>query len=623
MKANVSSTLMLGMIGGLLAACGGNSGNAGSADSASGAFDGSAKKMVRAVKASAATCNYVTWTAGVNYPVGTVVLYPANGNYYLEVAAGTNGSDATNPTISTYYWQPTTCAAAPAPTPTPTPCNAVTWTAGVDYPVGTVVLYPANGLNYKEVAAGTNGSDATDPTISTYYWQPAACSASPAPTPTPTPTPGGIQSGALYTLVNPNSGRALDVYGAATGDGTQVDIWDVNGTAAQKWQVNQNSDGTYTLVNPNSGKALDVYSASTADGAKIDIWDVNGTAAQKWKFNSNSDGTYTLVNPNSGKALDVYGAATGDGTLVDIWDLNGTVAQKWQLNPATSTPTPTPTPAPTGRIVGGYYPTWVSSPQRLTSVNAAYNLIYLFAATTAAPGGNAGTGAVGFNLPADTNGAATHWAADIQAARTTQHRKIILSVGGAGYGMAFPNRAYSQTFLNSIQSLYNAWGGFDGLDWNTFEGTTNANVSEMIWVSQQLKASHPGFIISAPPAPWNTTDQSLCVSMLAAGALDYCAPQYYDGPSLADPAWIASNVDTWMTLIPPKNFVFGFGIDPNLANYETIAVGESVWKNVSAKYPAIGGAFDWQINEDLLNGSPFATQLAPLVNPSGAPAYVP
>ena len=527
MKANVSSTLTLGMIGGLLAACGGNSGNAGSADSASGAFDGSAKKMVRAVKASAATCNYVTWTAGVNYPVGTVVLYPANGLYYKEVAAGTNGSDATNPTISTYYWQPTSCAAAPAPTPTPTPCNAVTWTAGTDYPVGTVVLYPANGLYYKEVAAGTNGSDATDPTISTYYWQPTTCSASPAPT--PTPTPGGIQSGALYTLVNPNSGKALDVYGAATGDGTQVDIWDVNGT----------------------------------------------------------------------------------------------VAQKWQLNPATSTPTPTPTPAPTGRIVGGYYPTWVSSPQRLTSVNAAYNLIYLFAATTAAPGGNAGTGAVGFNLPADTNGAATHWAADIQAARTTQHRKIILSVGGAGYGMAFPNRAYSQTFLNSIQSLYNAWGGFDGLDWNTFEGTTNANVSEMIWVSQQLKASHPGFIISAPPAPWNTTDQSLCVSMLAAGALDYCAPQYYDGPSLADPAWIASNVDTWMTLIPPKNFVFGFGIDPNLANYETIAVGESVWKNVSAKYPAIGGAFDWQINEDLLNGSPFATQLAPLVNPSGAPAYVP
>jgi hypothetical protein len=137
----------------------------------------------------------------------------------------------------------------------------------------------------------------------------------------------------------------------------------------------------------------------------------------------------------------------------------------------------------------------------------------------------------------------------------------------------------------------------------------------MIWVSQQLKAKHPGFIVSAPPAPWNTNDQQLCVAMLQAGALDYCAPQYYDGPNLADPAWILPNVDVWMGLIPQKNFVFGFGIDPNLNNYETIAVGLSVWKSVAAKYPSMGGAFDWQINEDLLNGSPFANQLAPLVNP--------
>jgi hypothetical protein len=66
-----------------------------------------------------------------------------------------------------------------------------------------------------------------------------------------------------------------------------------------------------------------------------------------------------------------------------------------------------------------------------------------------------------------------------------------------------------------------------------------------------------------------------------------------------------------------------YGIDPNLNNYETIAVGLSVWQSISAKYPSIGGAFDWQINEDLLNGGPFAEQLAPLVNPGGAPANVP
>jgi hypothetical protein len=52
-------------------------------------------------------------------------------------------------------------------------------------------------------------------------------------------------------------------------------------------------------------------------------------------------------------------------------------------------------------------------------------------------------------------------------------------------------------------------------------------------------------------------------------------------------------------------------------------VGVSVWQSIVAKYPSIGGGFDWQINEDLLNGAPFAGQLAPLVNPGGAPANVP
>ena len=142
-------------------------------------------------------CSYSTWTSGVDYYKGTVVKYPANGNFYLEVNNGTNGSDGTDPTISTWYWQPTSCSGSPSPTPTPAPtptptpgCSYSTWSAGVDYYKGTVVKYPANGNYYLEVNNGTNGSDGTDPTISTWYWQPTTCSGSPSPT--PTPTPGGF-----------------------------------------------------------------------------------------------------------------------------------------------------------------------------------------------------------------------------------------------------------------------------------------------------------------------------------------------------------------------------------------------------------------------------------------------
>ncbi|MDF3036426.1 MAG: chitinase, partial [Paucimonas sp.] len=56
----------------------------------------------------------------MNYSLGTIVKYNANGNFYKVVNSGTNGSDGTDPTISTWYWQQTTCGST-SPTPTPTP----------------------------------------------------------------------------------------------------------------------------------------------------------------------------------------------------------------------------------------------------------------------------------------------------------------------------------------------------------------------------------------------------------------------------------------------------------------------------------------------------------------------
>jgi predicted chitinase len=54
-------------------------------------------------------CTAVDWQAGVYYRQGDVVRYPGNGSYYKLVNVGGNGSDGTDPTISTWYWQPTTC----------------------------------------------------------------------------------------------------------------------------------------------------------------------------------------------------------------------------------------------------------------------------------------------------------------------------------------------------------------------------------------------------------------------------------------------------------------------------------------------------------------------------------
>ncbi len=90
--------------GGLLAACGG--------DFTPQAEDADAEY---ASAEQALSCSYTTWSAGINYSLGTIVKFPANGNYYKLVNVGKNGSDGTDPTISTWYWQPTTCGGTTPP----------------------------------------------------------------------------------------------------------------------------------------------------------------------------------------------------------------------------------------------------------------------------------------------------------------------------------------------------------------------------------------------------------------------------------------------------------------------------------------------------------------------------
>ncbi|WP_152393339.1 RICIN domain-containing protein [Paenibacillus guangzhouensis] len=140
-----------------------------------------------------------------------------------------------------------------------------------------------------------------------------------------------IEPGAIYKLINVNSGKALDIFAAGTSDGTNVQIYTDNNSAAQKWRISTNSDGSFKLINPNSGKALDVDSAGITDGTNVQIWSENGTAAQKWSMIDNGDGSFKLINVRSGKALDVSSAGTADGTNVQIWTDNGTGAQKWRL----------------------------------------------------------------------------------------------------------------------------------------------------------------------------------------------------------------------------------------------------------------------------------------------------
>jgi predicted chitinase len=81
------------------------------------------------------------------------------------------------------------------------------------------------------------------------------------------------------------------------------------------------SDGTIKVA----GKCLDVAAAATNDGAKVQLYDCNGTAAQKWYFTP----AFDIVNPNADKCLDLTGNSTADFTKVQLWSCTGGSNQKW------------------------------------------------------------------------------------------------------------------------------------------------------------------------------------------------------------------------------------------------------------------------------------------------------
>lgn len=116
-------------------------------------------------------------------------------------------------------------------------------------------------------------------------------------------------------------GKCVDVAGAASADGTQIQLYTCNGTAAQRWTVA--ADRTLRAL----GKCMDVSGGGTANGTKVQLYGCNGSGAQTWA--PGADGT--LRNPQSGKCLDAEGVSSADRTRLHLWTCGTGANQKWVL----------------------------------------------------------------------------------------------------------------------------------------------------------------------------------------------------------------------------------------------------------------------------------------------------
>lgn len=129
-----------------------------------------------------------------------------------------------------------------------------------------------------------------------------------------------------------NTGLRLDVDNASLDRGKNVKLWDPNGSLAQRWWVRSAGGGWYTITACCSAKALDVADASAASGANVQQWDRNGSDAQKWRFSMGERGL--RIESALGTVLDVADGSSSRGANVDAYAPNGTVAQQWRLTTA-------------------------------------------------------------------------------------------------------------------------------------------------------------------------------------------------------------------------------------------------------------------------------------------------
>jgi hypothetical protein len=147
------------------------------------------------------------------------------------------------------------------------------------------------------------------------------------------------------TVTSVGSGKCVDARAASTANGTALQQYTCNGSAAQQWQFTATDSGYYRIgAGAAPAQDWDVTNVSTADSALIQLWLYGGGSNQQWQPVQEASGAFHFVNRNSGKCLDIPGASTADSVQLQQYTCNGTAAQSFNVSGSGGTTPPTSPP---------------------------------------------------------------------------------------------------------------------------------------------------------------------------------------------------------------------------------------------------------------------------------------
>ncbi len=148
-------------------------------------------------------------------------------------------------------------------------------------------------------------------------------------------TPTQLVPDHTFTIVSALSDyKAIDVYGGYTQEKTNIQLWNKNNTAAQKWKVSYDAkQKKYTITNPQSGKPLYLADKSGRAGTNVQLGKNDASCNQYWDIREDHEpGWFAFISScNEKTALDISGGFMANGTNIQNWTRNSSLAQKWKF----------------------------------------------------------------------------------------------------------------------------------------------------------------------------------------------------------------------------------------------------------------------------------------------------
>ncbi|WP_331447379.1 RICIN domain-containing protein [Streptomyces xanthochromogenes] len=128
----------------------------------------------------------------------------------------------------------------------------------------------------------------------------------------------------------------IDSDGGQSADGTKVQIYTCNQTAAQ--QLELRDDGTLRVL----GKCVDAVNSGTTNGTMLQLMACKGTKNQQWQ--ARADGSY--LNVNAQRCIDRNNNSLVNKTQLQLWDCKNIDAQTWTSASLGTAALPAPAPLP-------------------------------------------------------------------------------------------------------------------------------------------------------------------------------------------------------------------------------------------------------------------------------------